>query len=449
MKKNNWAAMVLGGVMLAGVCGCDSGADSRHPIFIQAVKLREAGKYQPAATEFKNFLASRPDSAEGHLQLATLYDESLNMPMQAIYHYQEYLRLAPQSSQAETVRHWQESAQRKYFDQLQAKFLPVSAATLQDQVAEFDQERETLAAENRELRSYIEQLKGQLKKQNDDLKKVQQAQRKLQQERDGIGQTLAAERNANQLESGNLYRQIESLEKQLAELRRWQESAAKALEEAARQELLRSDDGILRVSPEVSGAETGDLVAEASGGAAEPVPETVPGDAAAEKTVPPAGAAEERPASGGEDLQPVQLTRRQDGGETATLEDRPLPFGGESAGGAGVAVPLDDDKMVFALPPDEQNVKPVKTAVPVAGGLPEETAAVPPVEKTPSVKKAEPEVRIHEVQPGDTLSAIARRYYGAASRYKLILTANRNVLKSENSLQPGQKLIIPPLPAQE
>lgn len=53
------------------------------------------------------------------------------------------------------------------------------------------------------------------------------------------------------------------------------------------------------------------------------------------------------------------------------------------------------------------------------------------------------EVRFHVVERGDTLSAIARRYYGKASEYHKIFEANREVIKDPDLIFPGQKIRIP------
>ncbi len=50
------------------------------------------------------------------------------------------------------------------------------------------------------------------------------------------------------------------------------------------------------------------------------------------------------------------------------------------------------------------------------------------------------------VQPGDTLSAIARQIYGRASLWSLIFEANRDILSDPGSISPGQTLKIPPAP---
>ncbi len=51
--------------------------------------------------------------------------------------------------------------------------------------------------------------------------------------------------------------------------------------------------------------------------------------------------------------------------------------------------------------------------------------------------------RTHVVASGDTLTGIAQKYYGDASKWSKVFEANRDVLPSSNSLQIGQKLKIP------
>jgi nucleoid-associated protein YgaU len=49
----------------------------------------------------------------------------------------------------------------------------------------------------------------------------------------------------------------------------------------------------------------------------------------------------------------------------------------------------------------------------------------------------------HEVVPGDTLSKIAKQYYGDPDLYMTIFEANKDVLKDPNLIKVGQKLRIP------
>ena len=60
-----------------------------------------------------------------------------------------------------------------------------------------------------------------------------------------------------------------------------------------------------------------------------------------------------------------------------------------------------------------------------------------------TIKNPEPEARFHEVKAGDTLSKIAREYYGDPMKYNVIFEANRPMLKDPNLIYPGQKLRIP------
>jgi LysM repeat protein len=51
--------------------------------------------------------------------------------------------------------------------------------------------------------------------------------------------------------------------------------------------------------------------------------------------------------------------------------------------------------------------------------------------------------RTYTVQAGDTLSKIAKQFYGNASEYNRIFEANRDKLKNPDQIQVGQQLIIP------
>ena len=51
----------------------------------------------------------------------------------------------------------------------------------------------------------------------------------------------------------------------------------------------------------------------------------------------------------------------------------------------------------------------------------------------------------HDVVRGDTLSAIAKKYYGDANKYMVIFEANKPMLKDPDLIYPGQVLRIPPL----
>jgi LysM repeat protein len=51
--------------------------------------------------------------------------------------------------------------------------------------------------------------------------------------------------------------------------------------------------------------------------------------------------------------------------------------------------------------------------------------------------------RTYKVQPGDTLSKIAKEFYGNPNDYNRIFAANRDKLESPDKIRAGQDLVIP------
>jgi nucleoid-associated protein YgaU len=49
----------------------------------------------------------------------------------------------------------------------------------------------------------------------------------------------------------------------------------------------------------------------------------------------------------------------------------------------------------------------------------------------------------HTVSKGESLSKIAKHYYGDMMKYKQIFEANTNILKSADEIEIGQQLVIP------
>jgi nucleoid-associated protein YgaU len=51
--------------------------------------------------------------------------------------------------------------------------------------------------------------------------------------------------------------------------------------------------------------------------------------------------------------------------------------------------------------------------------------------------------RMYVVQKGDSLSRIAKKFYGNANAWKRIFEANKDQIKNPDLIQPGWKLQIP------
>jgi nucleoid-associated protein YgaU len=56
---------------------------------------------------------------------------------------------------------------------------------------------------------------------------------------------------------------------------------------------------------------------------------------------------------------------------------------------------------------------------------------------------AEGAVEFYEIQSGDTLSKLAKQFYGEAMLYTKIFEANREVIRDADLIYPGQKIRIP------
>ena len=72
-------------------------------------------------------------------------------------------------------------------------------------------------------------------------------------------------------------------------------------------------------------------------------------------------------------------------------------------------------------------------------------SGVTEVENLMSVAAPADAAQYHDVVRGDTLSAIAKKYYGNANKYPAIFEANQPMLSHPDKIYPGQKLRIPAL----
>ncbi len=68
------------------------------------------------------------------------------------------------------------------------------------------------------------------------------------------------------------------------------------------------------------------------------------------------------------------------------------------------------------------------------------SSTAPPAPKAPAPT---PQVEVYTVVAGDSLSKIAKRYYGDANLWRRIFEANRDQIQNPDLIRPGQKLKIP------
>ena len=100
---------------------------------------------------------------------------------------------------------------------------------------------------------------------------------------------------------------------------------------------------------------------------------------------------------------------------------------------------IDEDKVTVYGQAQSQAVK--EKVVLTVGNV----EGISSVDDRISVVIPEPEAQFYEVQSGDSLSKIAKKYYGDAMKYNAIFEANTPMLKHPDKIYPGQVLRIPPL----
>ena len=91
------ALVLLAGLLLAG-CMPPAPADDEKEEFYQAGKDRVKNRdYAGAVESFEKALERNPRSGPAHFELGWLYEEKVNDPAAAIYHYDRFLKLSPNS----------------------------------------------------------------------------------------------------------------------------------------------------------------------------------------------------------------------------------------------------------------------------------------------------------------------------------------------------------------
>ena len=111
---------------------------------------------------------------------------------------------------------------------------------------------------------------------------------------------------------------------------------------------------------------------------------------------------------------------------------------GDNPGVSNLEVKVEDD--VVTLFGEAESAEAMEKAVLMAGNV----KGVSEVNSDAITAPAATEkVEYYEIVSGDTLSAVAKKYYGKSSAYMRIFEANREVIKDPNKIYVGQKLRIP------
>ena len=143
----NLAVAVLFCAVLAVLCGCSERNAEKHPFTRKGDYYRAAGDPALAAKFYRRAAEKFPDSPALALKLATLYDEALDDPLAAAWFYSEYLRLAPDPGERDTVAAYRRAVLKR-----------VAAPEKPEDPAELAALRE----ENLKLRAALEALRRRL-----------------------------------------------------------------------------------------------------------------------------------------------------------------------------------------------------------------------------------------------------------------------------------------------
>jgi tetratricopeptide (TPR) repeat protein len=154
MIFSRWTRWCAAGILLGtGLFGCMPGASSRtdeetEPHFLSGRKLAGQMDYDGAVDAYEKALEVNPHSAAAHFELAWLYEGKENDPAAAIYHYERFLKLAPNSGKTEVAQAHINNCKLALAESASA-IAPISASAQRD--------LEKLVQENKELRSELAQ----------------------------------------------------------------------------------------------------------------------------------------------------------------------------------------------------------------------------------------------------------------------------------------------------
>jgi len=91
-------------MVAAGACRKADTTAAGHPFYLRGMRLQDEGKFAEAVEAYESCLRLSPTHAEAHLQAAIAYEDRLNAPIDALWHYAKYLELSPAREQQDQAR---------------------------------------------------------------------------------------------------------------------------------------------------------------------------------------------------------------------------------------------------------------------------------------------------------------------------------------------------------
>jgi LysM repeat protein len=98
------ALLLLVGVLLSGCLPSGPKDEEKEQFFLAGKSRVNMMDYKGAIESFEKAVEVNPKSAPAHFELGCLYDQKEADPAAAIYHYERYLKLTPNSGKEEIIK---------------------------------------------------------------------------------------------------------------------------------------------------------------------------------------------------------------------------------------------------------------------------------------------------------------------------------------------------------
>jgi nucleoid-associated protein YgaU len=133
--------------------------DARNPFYKQAQQDLDNNNPAAEAGDYEQALGANPKLVGAHYQLGHIYGEKLNDPIASIFHFQQYVKLAPNGDKVDEVKALIDKESQAF-----AAGLPNSAAQSADDYARLQADNAVLKKQVEDAARTISQLQTQLGK---------------------------------------------------------------------------------------------------------------------------------------------------------------------------------------------------------------------------------------------------------------------------------------------
>ena len=98
------ALLLLASLAWSGCLPSAPGDEEKEPYFLAGKSRVNTMDFKGAVESFEKAVEVNPKSAPAHFELGWLYDQKESDPAAAVYHYERFLKLSPNSGKEEMVK---------------------------------------------------------------------------------------------------------------------------------------------------------------------------------------------------------------------------------------------------------------------------------------------------------------------------------------------------------